>query len=152
MVRRERNRANFAMLIGGLAGEDKKIGPTPSGSPKSATSHSIYEQEKYMQETADHVDRHVTAGVADKEMKAAKIDPAEQNSLNGEGLEVESAQIETESKGPTLRSRTVEYVQWLSATLVALATVSLLGVFVFVARVTSVFSGGRKSANRRWRK
>jgi hypothetical protein len=105
-----------------------------------------------MQEIADHLNRHVTAGVTDKEMKAAKIDPAEQNAVNGEGLEVESAQIETESDGPTLRSRMVECVQWLSATLVALATVSLLGVFVFVARVTSVFSGGRKSANRRRRK
>ena len=105
-----------------------------------------------MQKIADHLDRHVTAGVADKEMEAARIDPAAQNSLNGAGLEVESAQIETESEGPTLRSRMVEYVQWLSATLVALATLSLLGVFVFVARVTSVFSGGRKSANRRRRK
>jgi len=105
-----------------------------------------------MQKIADHLDRHVTAGVADKEMKAAQIDPAAQNSLNGEGLEVESAQIKTESEGPTFRSRMVEYVQWLSATLVALATLSLLGVFVFVARVTSVFSGGRKSANRRRRK
>jgi hypothetical protein len=94
----------------------------------------------------DQLDRHGTAGVADKEMKAAKIDPAAQNSLNGEGL------IETESEGPTFRSRMVECVQWLSATLVALATLSLLGVFVFVARVTSVFSGGRKSANRRRRK
>jgi hypothetical protein len=105
-----------------------------------------------MQKIADHQSRHRKAGVADKEMEAAKIDPAEQNSLNGAGLEVESAQIETESEGPTLRSRMVEYVQWFSATLVALATVSLLGVFVFVARVTSVFSGGRKAANRRRRK
>jgi len=105
-----------------------------------------------MQKIADHLDRHVTAGVADKEMKAAKIDPAAQNSLNGEGLEVKSAQIETESEGPTLRSRAAEYLQWVSATLVALATVSLLGVFVFVARVASVFSGGRKSANCRRRK
>jgi hypothetical protein len=104
-----------------------------------------------MQEIADHLARHVTAGVADKEMKAAKIDPAAQNSLTGDGLEVETAQIETGSEGPTLRSRMVEYVQWLSATLVALATLSLLGVFVLVARVTSVFSGGRKSANRRRR-
>ena len=103
-----------------------------------------------MQKIADHLDRHVTAGVADKEMKAAKIDPAAQSSLNGDGLEVESAQIET--GGPTLRSRMAEYMQWCSATLVALATVSLLGVFVFVARVTSVFGGGRKSANRRRRK
>jgi hypothetical protein len=85
-------------------------------------------------------------------MKAAKIDPVEQNALDGEGLVVQSAQIETESEGPTLRSRMVEGVQWLSATLVALATVGLLGVFVFVARVTSVFGGGRKSANRRRRK
>jgi hypothetical protein len=87
-----------------------------------------------------------------KEMEAAKIDPAAQNSLNGEGPEVESAQIETESEGPSLRSRATEYIQWLSATLVALATVSLLAVFVFVARGASVFSAGRKSANRRRRK
>ena len=105
-----------------------------------------------MQEIADHLDRHLTAGVAEKEMKAPKIDLAAQDSLTGDGLEVESAQIETESEGPTLRSRMAEYVQWLSATLVALATVSLLGVFVFVARVTSVFGAGRKSANRRRRK
>jgi hypothetical protein len=105
-----------------------------------------------MHEVADHHNRHLAAGVADKEMEAARIDPAAQNTLNGEGLEVESAHIETELEGPTLRSRTVESIQWLSATLVALATVSLLGVFVFVARVTSVFSGGRKSANRRRRK
>jgi hypothetical protein len=105
-----------------------------------------------MQEIADHLDRHLTAGVADKEMKAAKIDPAAQSSSNGDGLEVESAKMETESEGPTLRSRMAEYIQWLSATLVALATVSLLGVFVLVARVTSVFGGGRKPANRRRRK
>jgi hypothetical protein len=115
----------------------------------SATSQAIHEGEKYMHEGADHLNRHLAAGVADKEMKAAKIDPAAQNSLNGEGLEVESAQMETGSEGPTLRSRMAEYIQWLSATLVALATVSLLGVFVLVARVASVFSGGRKSANRR---
>jgi hypothetical protein len=102
-----------------------------------------------MQEIADHLNRRLRARVADKEIEAAKIDPLAQNSLNGEGLEVESAQIETESKGPTLRSRAAEYIQWLSATLVALATVSLLGVFVVVARIASVFSGGRKSANRR---
>jgi hypothetical protein len=101
-----------------------------------------------MQKIADHKSRHLTAGVADKEMEAAKIDPAAQNSLNGEGLEDKRAQIETESEGPTLRSRAAEYLQWVSATLVALATVSLLGVFVFGARVASVFSGGRKSANR----
>lgn len=122
------------------------------GAQKSATGQAIHEQEKYMQEIADHLNCHLTPGVADKEMEAAKIDPASQNSLNGEGLEGESAQIETESQGSTLRSRAVEYVQWLSATLVALAALSLLGVFVFVARVTSVFSGGRKSANRRRRK
>jgi hypothetical protein len=102
-----------------------------------------------MQKIADHQSRHRKAGVADKEMEAAKIDPAAQNSLKGERLEDKRAQIETESEGPTLRSRAVEYVQWLSATLVALATVGLLGVFVFVARVTSVFSSRRNSVNRR---
>jgi hypothetical protein len=105
-----------------------------------------------MHEGTDHLNRQLAAGVADKEIEAARIDPAAKNSLNGEGLEVKSAQIETESEGPTLRSRAAEYLQWVSATLVALATVSLLGVFVFGARVASVFSGGRKSANRRRRK
>lgn len=105
---------------------------------------AIHEQEKDMQEIADHLNRHLTAGVADKEMESSKIDPTAQNSLNGEGLEVESAQIETESKGQPLGSRMVDYVQSLSATLVALAALSLLGLFFFVARVTAVFSGGRK--------
>ena len=136
------------MLVSGLADDDKKWVRLLVGVQKSATGQAIHEQEKYMQEIADHL----TTGVAGKEMEAAKIHPAAQNPLNGKGLEGESAQIETESEGPTLRSRAVEYVQWLSATLVALAALSLLGVFVFVARVTSVFSGGRKSANRRRRK
>ena len=105
-----------------------------------------------MHEGADHLNRLLAAGVADKEIEAARIDPAAKNSLNGEGLEVKSAQIETESEGPTLRSRAAEYLQWVSATLVALATVSLLGVFLFVARVTSVFSSRRNSVNRRRRK
>jgi predicted PurR-regulated permease PerM len=105
-----------------------------------------------MQEIADHLNRHLTAGVADKEMESAKIDPTAQNSLNGERLEVESAQIETESKGQTLGSRMVDYVQSLSATLVALAALSLLGLFFFVARVTAVFSGGRKSVRRQRRR
>jgi hypothetical protein len=122
------------------------------GAQKSAKGQAIHEQEKYMQEIADHLNRHLTDGVADKEMEAAKIDPAAQNSLNGEGLEVESAQIETESEGPTLRSRAVEYVQSLSATLLALTALGLLGLFFFVVRATSVFSGGRKSANRRPRR
>lgn len=34
-----------------------------------------------MQEIADRLNGHVTAGVANKEMEAAKIDPAAQNSL-----------------------------------------------------------------------
>lgn len=102
-----------------------------------------------MHEVADHHNRRVATGVANKEMERAGIDPAAKNSLNGERVKVKSAQIETESEGPTFRSRAAEYLQWVSATLVALATVSLLGVFVFVARVASVFSGGRKSANRR---
>jgi hypothetical protein len=102
-----------------------------------------------MHEVADHLKGRLAPGVTDKEMAAARIDPAAKNSLNGGGLEVKSAQIETEPEAPTLRSRAAEYLQWVSATLVALATVSLLGVFVFVARVASVFSGGRKAENRR---
>ena len=105
-----------------------------------------------MQEIADHLSRHLTAGVADKEMEGAKIDPAAQNSLNGEGLEVESAQIENEWEGQTLRSRTVEYVQSLSATLLVLTALGLLGLFFFVVRVTFIFSGGRQSSNRRRRR
>jgi hypothetical protein len=105
-----------------------------------------------MQEITDHLNSRLTSGVADKEMETNKTDPAAQESLNGERLEVENAQIETESEGQTLRSRVVEYLQSLSATLLALAALGLLGVFVFVARVTSVFSGGRKSANRRRRR
>jgi hypothetical protein len=110
-------------------------------------SHSQTEND--MQEIADQLNRHLTAAVADKEMESAEIDPTAQNSLNGERLEVESAQIETESKGQTLGSRMVDYVQSLSATLVALAALSLLGLVFFFARVTAVFSGGRKSVRRR---
>jgi hypothetical protein len=100
-----------------------------------------------VQEIADHLNRHLTAGVADKEMEAAKIDPAAQNSLNGEGLE-----FETESQWQRLWSRMVEHVQSLSATLLALTALGLLGLFFFVVRVTSVFSGGRNSVNRRRRR
>jgi hypothetical protein len=105
-----------------------------------------------MQEIADQLNGHVTAGVPDKEMEAAKIDPAAQNSLKGERLEVESAQLETESKGQTLWLRTVGKLQSLSATLIALTALSLLGLLFFVVNATSVFSGGRKSANRRRRR
>jgi hypothetical protein len=102
-----------------------------------------------MQEIADHhLNRQVMPGVGNKEMEAAKIDPAAQNSLKEE---VESAQVETESETSALWS-TLDYVQSLSATLVALTALSLLGLFFFVLRVTSVFSGGRKSANRRRRR
>ena len=96
-----------------------------------------------MQEITDHV----TAGVTDKEMGANKLDPAEQGS-NGERSGVGNAQIETESEGQTLRSRTVEHLKSLLATLLAWAAVSLLGLLFFVVRVTSVFSGGRKISKR----
>lgn len=57
----------------------------------------------------------------------------------------ENAQIETKSEGQTLRSRiVVEYLQSLLATLLAATALSLLGLFFFVVRVTSVFSGGRR--------
>jgi hypothetical protein len=105
-----------------------------------------------MQEIADQLSGHVTAGVAGKEMEAAKIDPTAQNSLKGERFEVESAQIETESKGQTLWSRTVGNLQSLSATLIALTALGLLGLFFFVVNAKSIFSGGRKSANRRRRR
>jgi hypothetical protein len=100
-----------------------------------------------MQEIADPLNRHLTAGVVDKEMEAAKIDPTALNSLNGERLEVE-----TESHWQRLWSPMVAHVQSLSATLLAWTALGLLGVFVFVARVTSVFSGRRNSVNRRRRK
>jgi hypothetical protein len=77
-------------------------------------------------------------------MEANKLDPAAQGSLNDERSGVGNAQIETESEGQTLRSRMVEYLQSLLATLLASAALSLLGLFFFVVRVTSVFSGGRK--------
>ena len=102
-----------------------------------------------MQEIADPLNRHMTAGVAGKEMEAAKIDPTAQNALKGQRLEAESAQIENESKGQTLWSSMVGYLQSLTARLVALTAISLLSLFFFVVRVTSVFSGGRKSVNRR---
>jgi hypothetical protein len=105
-----------------------------------------------MQEIADPLNRHVTAGVADKEMEAAKTDPTAQNSLKGERLEVESAQIETESKGQTSWSRMVGYLQSLPATLVALTALGLLSLFFFVVSVKAVFSGGKRSANRRRRR
>ena len=43
-----------------------------------------------MQEIADPLNRHLTAGVVDKEMEGAKIDPTGRNSLNGERLQVEA--------------------------------------------------------------
>ena len=91
---------------------------------------------------------HLTAGVIDKEMEANKLDRAAQGSLNGERSGVGNAQVETESEGQTLRSRTVEYLISLLATLLAWAALSLLGLFIFVVRVTSVFSGGRKISKR----
>jgi len=90
----------------------------------------------------------MTAGVTDKEMEANMLDPAAQGSLNGERSGVGNAQIETESEGQTLRSRTVEHLKSLLATLLAWAAVSLLGLLFFVVRVTSVFSGGRKISKR----
>ncbi|HEX6565399.1 MAG TPA: hypothetical protein VF020_14000 [Chthoniobacterales bacterium] len=90
----------------------------------------------------------MTAGVTDKEMEANKLDPAAQGSLNGERSGGENAQIETEAEGQTLRSRMVEHLKSLLATLLAWAAVSLLGLLFFVARVMSVFSGGRKISKR----
>ena len=55
MVRTERNRASFAMLVSGLADKDKKQVRLLVGSPKSATGQAIHEEEKYMQEIADHL-------------------------------------------------------------------------------------------------
>jgi hypothetical protein len=105
-----------------------------------------------MEEITGHLNRHVTAGVEDKEMAAAKIDSMAQNSLKGERLEVESAQIETESKGQTLWSRMVGHLESLSATLVALTALSLVSLFFSVVSVTAVFSGGKRSAMRRRRR
>lgn len=131
------------MLISGIVDEDKKWLRLLVEFERSVTGQAIHEQGKYMQEIAGHL----TAGVADKEMETDKTDPAAQNSLNGERLEVE-----TESQWQRFRSRMVEHVQSLSATLLALTALGLLGLFFFVVRVTSVFSGGRNSVNRRRRK
>jgi hypothetical protein len=105
-----------------------------------------------MQEIAGPLNGHLTAGVADKEMEAAKTDPTAPDSLKGERLEAESVQIETESKGQTSWSRMVGYLQSLSATLVALTALALLSLFFFAVSVRFVFSGAKRSANRRRRR
>lgn len=93
-----------------------------------------------MREISDHL----TAGVADKEMEANRFDSAAQGSLNGERSGAGNAQIEIESEGETLRSRMGEHLQSLLATLLASTALGLLGLFFFVVRVTSVFSGRGK--------
>jgi hypothetical protein len=128
----------------------------PAGQPLAETDEKqvrlFTNRENDMQEITGHLNRHVTAGVEDKEMEAAKIDSMAQNSLKGERLEVESAQIETESKGQTLWSRMVGHLESLSATLVALTALTLVSLFFSVVSVTAVFSGGKRSAMRRRRR
>jgi hypothetical protein len=103
-------------------------------------------------ETSDYLNSQVTTGVADKEMEADKINPAAENLLPGEQGGVESAGIEAESKGQTFASRIGRHRQSLSAILATLAAVSLVSLFFFAVRMTSFFSGGRKSARRQRRR
>jgi hypothetical protein len=60
------------MLISGSADEDKKSVRLLVGFEESATGQASHEQEKYMQEIADHWDRRLRAGVVDKEMEAVR--------------------------------------------------------------------------------
>jgi hypothetical protein len=107
-------------------------------SPKNRWS--IHETENDMQEITDHL----AAGVAHKEMEADKVDVAAQESLNGERSGERNTEIEIKLEGKTWRSRTVEYLESLLATLLAWAALSVLGLFFFLVRVWSVCSGGRK--------
>ena len=105
-----------------------------------------------MEKTPDYLNGHVTAGVADKEMEADKIDPAAENLLPGEQAGVESAKIGAEPKGQTFASRIGRHRPSLSTILATLTAVSLVSLFFLAASVTSFFSGGRKSARRRRRR
>jgi hypothetical protein len=105
-----------------------------------------------MEGTPDYLNGHVTAGVADKEMETAKINPAAENLLQGEQAGVESAEIEAESKGQTFASRIGRHRQSLSTILATLTAVSLVSLFFFAVSVTYFFSAGRKSASRRRRR
>jgi len=104
------------------------------------------------EETPDYLNDNVTAGVADKEMETDKIDPAAENLLPGEQAGVESAGTEAESKGQMFGSRIGRHRPSLSAILATLTAVSLVSLFFFAVRMTSFFSGGRKSASRRRRR
>ena len=76
-------------------------------------------------------------------MEANKLDRAAQGSLDGQRSGVENAQIESEPEGRTLRSRMIEYLQSLLARLLAATALSLLGLFFFVVRVTSISASSR---------
>ena len=104
------------------------------------------------EETPDYLNTNVTAGVADKEMETNKIDLAAENLLQSEQGGVERAGIEAESRGQTFASRIGRHRPSLSAILATLAAVSLVSLFFFAVSVTSLFSGGRKSARRRRRR
>ena len=104
------------------------------------------------EETPEYLNDNVTAGVADKEMETDKTNPAAENLLQGEQGGVESAGIEAESRGQTFASRIGRHRPSLSAILASLAAVSLVSLFFFAVSVTSLFSGGRKSARRRRRR
>jgi hypothetical protein len=104
-----------------------------------------------MEETPDYLNSQVKASVAAKEMETDKINPSAQNLLQGEQAGVESAEIDSESKGQTFASRIGRH-QSLAAILATLAAVSLVSLFFFGVSVASFFSGGRKSMSRRRRR
>ena len=104
-----------------------------------------------MEETPDYLNSQVKAGLAAKEMETDKINPSAQNLLQGEQAGVESAEIDSESKGQTFALR-IGRRQSLAAILATLAAVSLVSLFFFGVSVASFFSGGRKSMSRRRRR
>jgi hypothetical protein len=104
------------------------------------------------EETPDYLNDNVTAGVADQEMETDKINPAAENLLQGEQGRVEGAGIAAELKGQTFASRIGRHRPSLSTIVATLTAVSLVSLFFFAVRMTSFFSGGRKSASRRRRR
>jgi hypothetical protein len=105
-------------------------------------------------ETGDDLNNHPMAAVEEKKTEADKIGRAAQNTLNDWQGGAESAQIGSESKAKTLRSRDRAYArtQSLSTILLTLVAVLLVGLLFFFARVVSLFSGSRKSGNRQLRR
>jgi hypothetical protein len=128
----------------------KGIGQLPSGRAVRMVKASM-NRKNDMEETPDYLNSQVKAGVAAKEMETDKINPAAENLLQGEQAGVESAEIDSESKGQTFGSRIGRH-QSLAAILATLAAVSLVSLFFFAISVASFFSGARKSMSRRRRK